>query len=421
MRRAPVMMGHLFKRVTPFSKGAGLPLREAIATGSGGIIAVLASGLILLPFAAHGQDKVFNILYTGAIKGELEPCGCSPKTESGGLARLSGYISVNRDALVPYVLVDAGNSIAEDTPQGRLKTEALIRSMNIIGYDVMAILKRDALLPEEFLSPLIEKYKAPVVNENGGHKSFLRAGFKVNISADPKGYKKGMLNILLIDKPIPVAASVKGWEVIVTSSGEIIEEPLKANGTVIVSGYPKGKMLGVLGLRINDKGEVSGFTHRWQPLGKEIKEDKKVRNVLNEYDATVAMLLKDEERKVSSNGPFLGDSNCVSCHQPFMDAWKGSRHAGAFNTLVKAGKSKDPECVKCHTTGFGEEGGFYSNTSTPGLVNVQCEACHGPGREHGRDFTAPTSSVVESVCLRCHTEDNSPDFDFRRYLEKIKH
>ena len=49
------------------------------------------------------------------------------------------------------MLVDAGNSMAEDTSQGRLKTEALLRSVNIMGYDAMALSKRDALLPEGFL------------------------------------------------------------------------------------------------------------------------------------------------------------------------------------------------------------------------------------------------------------------------------
>ena len=143
-------------------------------------IAIFVSGLILLPrpalwggYPAHGQDRVLNILYTGAIKGELEPCGCSPKTESGGLARLSGYISANREELKPYVLVDAGNSMAEDTSQGRLKTEALLRSVNIMGYDAVALSKRDALLPEGFLFPLIEKYGIPVVVENAGrYRSF---------------------------------------------------------------------------------------------------------------------------------------------------------------------------------------------------------------------------------------------------------
>src|SRR3990172_49960 len=106
--------------------------------------AVLIFSLLLLPFSAYGQDKAINILYTGAIKGELEPCGCSPKTESGGLARLSGYISANREELKPYVLAEAGNSMAGDTPQGRLKTEALLKSFNIIGYDATALSKRDA-------------------------------------------------------------------------------------------------------------------------------------------------------------------------------------------------------------------------------------------------------------------------------------
>ena len=57
-----------------------------------------------------------------------------------------------------------------------------------------------------------------------------------------------------------------------------------------------------------------------------------VRNVLNEYDAAVAMLLEDEERKASFNGPFL-EFKLRACHRPFTEAWEDSRHAGAFNCL----------------------------------------------------------------------------------------
>src|SRR3989337_1419591 len=69
-------------------------------------ITILVFLLCLMPFDALAQDKVFNILYTGAIKGELEPCGCSPKSSSGGLARLSGHLSPNKEGLKPYLLLD---------------------------------------------------------------------------------------------------------------------------------------------------------------------------------------------------------------------------------------------------------------------------------------------------------------------------
>ncbi|MBI5468028.1 MAG: hypothetical protein HY891_02755 [Deltaproteobacteria bacterium] len=387
-------------------------------------IALLVFLSAFLPFDAYGRDKVLNILYTGAIKGELEPCGCSPKTDSGGLARLSGYISANRADLEPYVLLDAGNSTGEDTPQGRLKTEAVLKSFAVIGYDAVAFFKDDNRLLESFFSPLIEKSGTPAVSESAPYPGSIPVedgSFKINISADPKGYNKGRLNILLTDRPLSEAGSIRGWEVIVTSSGELLEEPVRTNGTIIVSGYAKGKMLGVLTLQMDSEERIAGFTHRWQPLGKEIKEDMNVRNVLNEYDAKVAALLKDEERKVISNGPYLGYSSCAECHPPFLESWKRTRHAGAFRSLEDAGKSRDPECVKCHSTGYGEEGGFYSATSTPGLANVQCEQCHGPGRGHLSDYAVPMSPVGESVCLRCHTGENSPDFDFKTYLEKIKH
>ncbi|MBI5598879.1 MAG: hypothetical protein HY890_03980 [Deltaproteobacteria bacterium] len=361
------------------------------------------------------------------MKGELEPCGRSPKTDYGGLARLAGYISSNREELRPYVLVDAGNSTGEDTPQGRLKSEALLNSLGIMGYDAAAFLEHDAL-PEGFLSRIIEKYGIPALSDGARYRSSVPVAsgpFGINISADSKGYKKGSFNILLTGRPVSEVrgevSSNGGWDVIVTSSGEILEEPVKAGKTVIVSGYPKGEKLGILTVHTDAKGAVSGFAHRWQPLGKDIKEDSNVRDVLKEYDRKVASLVKDEERKSSLNGPYLGDASCDACHQPFMEGWKNTRHAGAFVALEKAGKSKDPECVRCHSVGYGEEGGFYSVTLTPGLANVQCEACHGPGKGHVSDFTKPMRPVGEDVCLRCHTRENSPDFVFKIYFEKIRH
>jgi len=388
--------------------------------------AVLIFSFFFLPFSAYGQDKGINILYTGAIKGELEPCGCSPKTESGGLARLSGYISSNREELKPYVLVDAGNSTGEDTPQGRLKAEALLNSFGIMGYDAAAFLEHDAL-PDGILSPLIEKYGIQALSDSARYRSSVpvaRGPFSINISADSKGYKKGSFNILLTGKPVSEAMSamsIDGWDVIVTSSGEILEEPVQAGETVIVSGYPKGEKLGILAVQTGSGGKISSFIHRWQPLGKDIKEDSNVRDVLKEYDRKVASLVDDEEREFSSNGPYLGDASCGVCHQPFMEGWKRTGHAAAFLSLEKAGKSRDPECVICHTVGYGEEGGFYSGAVTPALANVQCEACHGPGKGHVSDFTMPMRPVGEDVCLRCHTRENSPDFDFKIYLEKIIH
>ena len=375
--------------------------------------------IFLFPCAAHAREYALNILYTGAIKGELEPCGCSPETQSGGLARLSGYISQNKEALFPYVLVDAGNTFAEATAQGRLKNEAVLRSFSVMGYDAAAIDINRTAVDRDSITALASQYRAAALHSGGAIKA-VRDGLKINISSDEKLVKKGMINILLSGRPVAELKAVKGWAVIISSSGEELESPEASNGAVIVSGFPKGQKLGILSLKLDSKGKVAGSSHRWQDLKQDVAEDPIVRAVLNEYDLKVAALLKEEELKPLSGGPYLGMESCVECHQSFVDSWKATKHSTAFATLERVGKSKDPECVKCHTVGFGEEGGFLSLKATPGLSGVQCESCHGPGREHAADF-GPMRPLAVEICLKCHTAENSPLFDYQKYFEKIKH
>lgn len=357
--------------------------------------ALIVLAMLLFPYAAHSKEKTLTILYTGALRGELEPCGCSPETQSGGLTRLSAYIKDNKEALSPYLLIDAGQAFAENTPQGRLKNEAVAKSFAIMRYDAVA-------------------------SDLRGAKRVAKGGIRANIAIDAKRSRKGMLNILLSERPVEELKAVNGWDVVISSSGEILEEPVSTGASVIVSGYPKGQKLGVLTLKLGGDGKVAAFSHRWQALKLDSREDQKVRAVLNEYDRKVARLLKEAELKPLAHGPYLGSAKCAECHQPFVESWSATRHARAFATIEGVGKSKDPECVKCHTVGYGEEGGFLSLKTTPGLANVQCESCHGPGREHATDFS-PMRPIGREVCLKCHTPENSPLFDYPAYYDKIKH
>lgn len=384
---------------------------------------VLMVCFILLPVAIHGRERTITILYTGSINGELEPCGCSPKTDFGGLARLSGYLAEHAKELSPYILIDAGNFTARDTPQGRLKAEAMLKFFNIVKYDAVAFLTYEKAFDDDFLSPVIMDNETPVVSDTlRGNQSVLinREGVDVNISIDPGNISDKRLDILLTDWPVSEASLMKDWDVIITSSGETLNEPVTVNNAVILAGYPKGKNLGILNLLIDNDGRVTDFKHSWKSLGSDIKEDSKVRNVLNDYDSKVANLLK-ESKKPPEGDTYLGVTRCAECHQLFEESWKKTRHAGAFISLQHAGKSNDPECIICHAVGFGEEGGFYSMETTPELANVQCEACHGPDRDHVEDFSKPMKRVTEATCLKCHTRDNSPDFNYPVYLKKIIH
>ncbi|MDP2277804.1 MAG: hypothetical protein Q8K51_06235, partial [Nitrospirota bacterium] len=242
---------------------------------------------MLFPTAIHGQGRTLNIVYTGGVNGELEPCGCSPKTDLGGVARRTGYLTEHEKTLSPYILIDAGNFLDKDTPQGRLKAEAMLKAFSIMKYDAVAFLKREKEFSNSFLSRVLKKYKIPVISDMPQYRqsvSIKRDTFHVNVSADPMNHQKGRLNVLLTDHSISEIKHLKGWDVIILSSGEILEKPLKANGTIIVSGYPKGERLGILTLQIDSGGEVLEFKHRWQNLGKDIKEDINVRKALKDYD-----------------------------------------------------------------------------------------------------------------------------------------
>ncbi|WP_321531245.1 multiheme c-type cytochrome [uncultured Desulfuromonas sp.] len=123
---------------------------------------------------------------------------------------------------------------------------------------------------------------------------------------------------------------------------------------------------------------------------------------------------------------YLGDGWCVRCHPEISRSWKQSRHAHALATLQNKGRADDPRCLPCHVTGMKQNneeslveeqrmgGGFTSLEMTPHLGNVQCEACHGPGKLHARNPKLnPLRKGDDTVCQRCHTEDTSPGFVYR--------
>lgn len=384
------------------------------------IIAACSISIIAFAFApafASAGDGALTIMYTGAIRGELEPCGCSPETQSGGLARLSEFVK-SQKGKGDLILIDAGNSMPDDTPQGRLKAQAIVRSFIEMGYGAAAFFKKDMSFHED--ASRLSKDKLFTVTAGSKPKRIERGPFKINISADPAAHEKGMLNILLTERKSSSIEPDGKWDIIITSSGENIEEPLVKGDAAIISGYPKGQKLGILKVRPGKKGKPEIISHRWQTLGNDIKDDERVRSILNEYDREVAELMKaEEEKSAHPESPYLGAKSCIDCHQPFAEQWMGTKHSGAFATLEKRGKSKDPECVKCHVTGYADKG-FISITATPELAGVQCEACHGPGKEHVKDFR-PMRPVNEAVCVTCHTQDNSPRFDYKTYHERIAH
>ena len=137
---------------------------------------------------------------------------------------------------------------------------------------------------------------------------------------------------------------------------------------------------------------------------------------------------------------FEGRKKCYNCHKSEGESWDKTLHAKAMDSLkpnrgkekdkamVKAkldpkkDYSEDKDCVGCHVTGWGHEGGYIIDEPEKFLIGVSCESCHGAGsayrkihRKAGEKFeksgkTTPRESLVEAgedfefveKCAACH-------------------
>ena len=133
---------------------------------------------------------------------------------------------------------------------------------------------------------------------------------------------------------------------------------------------------------------------------------------------------------------YLGDRYCEGCHADVYGSWRRTEMAATFGALFpgadRQAKVKslgiDPDadfthdrtCFPCHTTGYGQPGGFTSLERTPSRLGVQCESCHGPASEYmdhmnsrkgGGKVASPGLVLAdERVCLQCHhPSDPCPD------------
>jgi len=193
----------------------------------------------------------------------------------------------------------------------------------------------------------------------------------------------------------------------------------------------QGQSIGAMELTFGDNGEILDIKNRIHFLGDEYKDDPDAVVLLHEFDVenrkTQKILFAREQLKSSGDGQheqavYLGLGSCQSCHEEQFDVYTGTGHAHAYATLAAQFVHRDTNCVGCHVTGYGEEGGFpglrYRGRRVD-LIDVQCEACHGPGTEHSRDGIYRANAITS--CIKCHTKDEDPDFDFATDWAKIAH
>jgi hypothetical protein len=128
---------------------------------------------------------------------------------------------------------------------------------------------------------------------------------------------------------------------------------------------------------------------------------------------------------------------CKVCHcgirkDYVYEKWKKSPHGHAFTALKAIGQEKNPQCLPCHTTGYGAGGYKIEDPYNYDFEGVGCEACHGPGsgyrlmsimKDKKRSLANGLIIPTEAVCKKCHNEKNQSNkvFNYQEARVKINH
>lgn len=197
----------------------------------------------------------------------------------------------------------------------------------------------------------------------------------------------------------------------------------------ITYAFNQTKFLGEMRYYIKADGNLENQVNRFIGLDSDIPDDPAVLETVttahDEFTNQQKLSLESDPTKapqpLADNSPFVGAETCQGCHAEQYAIWEKTQHAHAMATLQRKNEQHDNECVRCHVVGF-NKGGFQNLISTPQLANVQCEACHGPGRAHANSPAKGYGHMETPVgCTQCHTQPNSPDFNFETYWPQIKH
>jgi hypothetical protein len=105
--------------------------------------------------------------------------------------------------------------------------------------------------------------------------------------------------------------------------------------------------------------------------------------------------------------------SCAQCHKREYLIWANSAHARATDAAAAKRAEFGRACLECHATA--------SQVSWVG--GLQCEACHGPAKEHLANPGKGYGKIPNpgALCSRCHAPEIDEKFDLKAYWEKIKH
>lgn len=392
-----------------------------------------------------------TLVFTSDTKGRIGDCGCA-KRPLGGLDRRATVLdSLRRVTEGPLFVLDLGNFHGlSRTPEAHEDALLIVECLLAMGVD-------------QVLPGPIERSQPPAERRSWEEAALDHMAFGLEEGADtgtprcirvPGGpeLRLGLwhdsewrLNTALGLAPGPVPAAdpafagldmlvafcepdtaqlsgsaFHGWDVILAGgSASAFEHAASTQeGAVVFSARDRGRSLAVLKLRRQADGHWQALESGHVDILPETRPDPRITELIGKDRQARSLRRAErlEQRRIterrrlglgeSAPAPaYAGAESCRECHTPQWQGWKADVHSDVYADFLRRPGAVTPGRERRFVTGWLEPGGYLDRESTPALVQVQCEACHGPGADHLADPTAhPMPAVAAEACIRCHTE-----------------
>jgi hypothetical protein len=395
------------------------------------------------------------LFFSGSTLGALKPCGCSGGQLGGLEKRLAIF---DKAPASGRLILDAGSLVEGDREQDQIKFGVLFEAFRLLSYDAVSLTRQDAELANSLGMLAGQEHSFEIIGsrwgigDEGRPRSLVRgftvSGREIIVRVATFDARTDMpdqaatlfrsvasgptLNVLILHNSD--ADSVSAWtqtpgiDCIVCSSTsdepQVLSEP--DSRPLVFSVGRFGRYICRVQVDFSGPRGVPSLHLTDIPVAEDLPQAPALVQLYKRYQQLVGAsnLLEKHPRVPLPNGlRYVGSKSCEPCHLYEYAMWSTNVHANAFETLVEVGSDRDPECVICHVVGMDRDSGFVTAEKTPGMKDVGCENCHGPGSAHNASQGLTPTAEPKSSCLDCHTPEHSSGYAGHEdeFREKIMH
>ncbi len=431
-------------------------------------LSALVTGMVL-EGCGSGMPERLTLFVSGDSRGYLEPCGCRID-QAGGLPGRA--VAIEKAGVGEKLVVDVGNLTSGSRSYELLKMRYLLEGMKAIGYDAVNLGKNEAQLDRVTLSDMMSHSGLPFLSANvldkkdktpiaDRYRIIRRGALRVGVTGvteceardagpgievrppiealadvipDLKGKCDFVVVLAFVDEETIKQIAEKFHEVDCILGGDVPQSSGTAqtiNRAIAFNVVDRGKVLGQIDLVRKGAGYSVASSKGIRIAADKVKGPPAIADLLARYknelrerrfELASAEGMERIAGQETTSDEFVGAQACQSCHASSLHVLLASAHSHALQTLKEKKSEFDPECLRCHTVGYGLSSGYIDEKTTPQLAGVQCENCHGRAKEHiAKGVKTTLKPVTPATCVNCHDEENSANFRFATFWPKIAH